>query len=420
MRRGVQQVGDHGCEADDHSNHSDEVHEVLDLDLQGRLRASRLDAGGDLAQEGLVADEEHQCCRIALDHRGAVEGQIPCMRWRRLFLARRGIARLRDGLAGQRRVVDFHAVGAPQDADVGGDAVAGLERDDVAGQQVLGIEHQLPALVLGAPDRWHRRRSLHVGERIHETLRLQLCPPLQEARRDHHGGQDDGRHEVVAVAGVDEGALDQHGAPEEYVEDAGEDLLHQAHPNVLLLRRRDLVLAAHLPQCGRLGDLDASRSLPARRPVRAQLRVLACHEHLEVRGVRARVVVAVVRVLAGLVEHDLPLAHFLGLCDDHGRRAPGLAVLRSHRQGGSLGSLRLRVRLLLFVFLGHLALGLVLHAHLAGLADAHAFVVVGDIRHRALRGGGGLGFLELTGHDDCFCDCDRGWGLSRAKLVRPA
>mmetsp|Transcript_6031 Transcript_6031/g.19026 ORF Transcript_6031/g.19026 Transcript_6031/m.19026 type:complete len:401 (+) Transcript_6031:2622-3824(+) len=399
MRLGVKQVGDQGCEADDHSNHSDEVHEVLDLDLQGRLRASRLDAGGDLAQEGLVADEEHQCCRIALDHRGTVERQIPCLRWRRLFLACRGIARLRDGLAGQRRVVDFHAVGAPQDADVGGDAVARLERDDVPGQQVLGVEHQLPALVLGAPDRRHRRRGLHVGECIHEILRLQLCPPLQEARRDHHGGQDDGRHEVVAVAGVDEGALDQHGAPEEYVEDAGEDLLHQAHPNVLLLRRRDLVLAAHLPQCGRLGDLDARGSLPARGPVLAQLRVLALHERLEVRGVRARVVVAVVRVLAGLVQHDLPLAHVLGLRDDQGRRALGLAVLRGLRRRGSLGSLRLRLHLL--VFLGHPAQGLVLHAHLAGLADAHVFVVVGDVRHRTLRGDGGLGLLELTGHDDC-------------------
>mmetsp|Transcript_78773 Transcript_78773/g.172782 ORF Transcript_78773/g.172782 Transcript_78773/m.172782 type:complete len:766 (+) Transcript_78773:209-2506(+) len=65
---------------DDDRNARDEVHEVLDLDFQGTLGSGRLDARGDLAQESLVADEEHHGSGIALHHSGAVEGQVSGLR----------------------------------------------------------------------------------------------------------------------------------------------------------------------------------------------------------------------------------------------------------------------------------------------------------------------------------------------------
>ena len=130
---------------DDHADAEDELGqdagELVQLDLQrGELLLGGGERVGDLAHLGLHAGGGHDGGTAAVDHGGAHVAHVLTVAQRHVVGALGehdglGVLLDRDGLAGERGLLDLHR-GALDDAAVRGDGVAGLEQDDVAGDQI--------------------------------------------------------------------------------------------------------------------------------------------------------------------------------------------------------------------------------------------------------------------------------------------
>ena len=71
-----------------------------------------------------------------------------------------------------------------EDADVGRDAVAELDLDDVADAELLGLERMLGTVAQHDGELRH-----HVLERLHDPGALALLVVRKDARDDHHRRQ---------------------------------------------------------------------------------------------------------------------------------------------------------------------------------------------------------------------------------------
>ena len=179
----------------------DDPDEPVDLALQrGALRLDRAQRGADPAELGAAARLLHQRDPVTLHHQGAGEdprGRVPARpAHARAAVGVGGGLADRDGLAGERRLVD-REVHAVQQRGVGRHPVALGEQDDVAAHDVAPGDAYLPAV---ADD--ERTRRGEIAERGERVLGLVL---LVDRDRDHH---DDERHQDGAVERLGEQEVD--------------------------------------------------------------------------------------------------------------------------------------------------------------------------------------------------------------------
>ena len=236
------------AEEDGHAR--DQVNEVRYFARNRRLaRVQARREVGYAAHDRAIAGANHHAGARALDGVGGEEGDVA--RLERILVGELGRARLRLGLARQRRVVDLEAVRV-QHAYVGGHAVAELDLDDVALDEVLGLDG---ALVAVADD--HRLLGHHVLEGLHDARALRLLEVGEHAgEKDDHGE----RHAqpqvvlgrvVVGGLGYAVGDKAQDGArPQEHGE-AAEQLLAELDPLGRRLGRRQSVGSVALEHLAR-------------------------------------------------------------------------------------------------------------------------------------------------------------------------
>mmetsp|Transcript_10941 Transcript_10941/g.32057 ORF Transcript_10941/g.32057 Transcript_10941/m.32057 type:complete len:878 (+) Transcript_10941:707-3340(+) len=350
-RHGREYVAEEARDADNNGHARDDVHKVLDLDLERGDNPRGLDALRDLAQEGAVAGGVDQARGVALQQLGAEKGQVLGLGGRGGLLLRASLPGLGHRLARERRVVDLHSVCAPQDAHVCRELHTSLEEDYVAGHEIgrVNLEVQPVALRVGA-DAGDVRGRLHLLHCLHLVLGLLLGPPLQHGSHDDDEREDDRRDVVgtliardlvaylldpglghfhallllllhrllrrVALEVEDQGNLGHNAEPEQDVEYAAEGLAQELEPLVLLLRRRDPVLPVDVEVCACLVLLEAAGPDPAL-AVRGHLGLEDPRQPVERHRVHQRLVVLlVVQRILGL---QLPVALADGLrLDDDG------------------------------------------------------------------------------------------------------
>mmetsp|Transcript_88431 Transcript_88431/g.255039 ORF Transcript_88431/g.255039 Transcript_88431/m.255039 type:complete len:291 (-) Transcript_88431:36-908(-) len=274
------------------------------------------------------------------------------------------MAGLGHGLAGEGGVVNLHAVGACQNPHVGRHAVAGLEEDDIAGDEVHGVQRALDALAVHATA--HRRHGLvaaHLLHGLHGILGEHLRVPLEHRRRNDDDRQEDRSDDVVALLlgdllrrGIEARSARSHRAlrlhlldrvvleedeqhdhrddagPEQDVEDAAEGHPQQLDPLIFLLRGRDLVRAVDFVICACLLLLETGLALGAP-AVRRELGLQDGREFRWLECVHQGLIVLVIlrRVLRGQLAVALP--DLLRLDDDGAGVADAVVHLETHRHG---------------------------------------------------------------------------------------
>ena len=197
-------------QAEGEDEHADAQHqdaedsaELAQLPLQGGLPLLRLGQGvGDLAHLGGHAGLAHHGPAAAVDHGGAHVEHTVAVAQGNLALAGDGGDLLlhRHALAGEGGLLGLQA-GALDDAAVGGHGVAGLQDDDVAGDQLVAAEHDH----LSVPQHLAGCRR-HLLEGLNGLLRLALLVHAQHGVDEHHDQDDEHIREALAgVGGGDAG-----------------------------------------------------------------------------------------------------------------------------------------------------------------------------------------------------------------------
>lgn len=120
---------------------------------------------------------------ITFNSVGWEESQIFGFQW--IFVGEFWIAALRFGFARQRRIVHFEATRF-DDADVGRDAVAEFDFDDISDADLFSLEGLLETLT-----DHYRVLRYHVLERLHDLVTFTLLVVGEDTRHDHHGRQND-------------------------------------------------------------------------------------------------------------------------------------------------------------------------------------------------------------------------------------
>ena len=205
---------------------------------------------------------------------------------------------------------------------VGGDQVARLDEDDVAGHQLLGVDLDRLAVAAHPGDRLH-----HLRERLDALLGLGLLAQADHGVEDREPGQHDGRAGVAGDDLVDEGraqeddlhevlVLTQEGPPARLLLAGGQPVRTvRRQPGPRLLGREprrgiDPELARHLVDLGGHGI--------GRAPFRDRREVLTCH-----------------RCLHESVGSDAPMVVTRWVVPPHPRRGgrAGLVAPRPHPSG---------------------------------------------------------------------------------------
>ncbi len=172
---------------------------------------------GDVADLGLHAGGGDHEGRRATRHAGVHEDHVDAIAQRRLGIRQRGyVLGNRQGFAGEGRLVHLEG-GGGDETPVGGNEVAGLDRDDVARHQLLRRHlHQLAPALDARPDDHHLLERCHRGRSLallgHAHGRVEHGQPdehqaggvlLHGPDADDAGHQQDDLHEVLVLAQED-------------------------------------------------------------------------------------------------------------------------------------------------------------------------------------------------------------------------
>jgi hypothetical protein len=193
----------------------DDARQARDLPLQRRRRlAGGLRQVGDAAELGAHACRVNHGLRLSGHHRGS--GQHHVLRiQRRVLAARFGVARLGQGLAGDRRGIHAQAEGLDQ-AAVGRNEVAFFQQQDVARHQPGGEHFHDRA---AAPHLHLLRQQL--AQRRHGLFRLVFLPEGKNAVDEDDADYRDAEA-AHALAGIE--LLGDEGQRGAYPQDDGEEM----------------------------------------------------------------------------------------------------------------------------------------------------------------------------------------------------
>ena len=187
---GHNQVKDKDEQADAQDQLGQNAAQLFQLALEGSLFLLGVGQGaGNFAHLGVHAGAGDQGLAAAIDHGGAHIAHVFAVAQRNVLLAlgqAQGVDDLvdRDALAGEGCLLNLEA-GALQQAAVGGNGVAGLQQDHVAGHQLVAVERNLfavPQYLAGGGG--HGLQGLNGG------FGLALLKDAQHGVQQHHD-QDD-------------------------------------------------------------------------------------------------------------------------------------------------------------------------------------------------------------------------------------
>lgn len=217
-------LGDAGDDEDERQHDEHQAHEQaargLDAGVEGGLALAADERAGGLAEHRAGAGGHDDAAGVARDHGGAHEGEVLEVGERSaddgavLGELRALLDRL--GLAGERSLAHKEVAGG-EDAEVGGDDVAGREVDDVADDDL--VDRGLVAAVAVALDLGGGLD--HLGQGLGRHGALLVLDKAQDAGDEHHRADDQRRREVaLASRGKDPVREDRDHGDED--EDVGE------------------------------------------------------------------------------------------------------------------------------------------------------------------------------------------------------
>jgi len=142
------------------------------------------DQAGDAAGFGGIAGGDHQTTALPADHRGAGIGHVVALGERGVGGERGGLLAHRLRFAGEQRIVGAQFM-LLDEAQIGRQAIAGGKQDDIAGNQLAGVE----LLAMARPaDRYRGRHAAR--QRSQRPFGLGFLP-IADQCIDQHDAEDD-------------------------------------------------------------------------------------------------------------------------------------------------------------------------------------------------------------------------------------
>jgi hypothetical protein len=200
--------------------------------------------GDDLARDGAElggeAGRDDESLASPRGRHAAREGHVPPLRQGGRFgQHHRGVLLDRRRLAREERFVDAQIVLLDQ-PDIGGDAYAAFEQQQIAGHHLLGCDVQGASVPVDP-----RPAGDEARERAHLTIRTRLVHEADQRVEDQHAHDEAGVGDLAEQHG-DGGRRQQH------VDERAAELPQHQHPARRGRRRLDAVAAAALQSLGRL------------------------------------------------------------------------------------------------------------------------------------------------------------------------
>ena len=166
--------------------------------MSQQWRLDALDPGehrGNAPKFGGVAGRDHDAARLAVGHERARVGHIAAVAERRVGRDRIALLLDRHRLAGERGLLDAQVLD-PEQPQIGGHAVAGLDQHHIAGHQLHGIDRK------GVTVAQHRSlERQHAADRGQRPLGLAFLDKADDGVDDYHADDYAGVHPVAKCGG---------------------------------------------------------------------------------------------------------------------------------------------------------------------------------------------------------------------------